>query len=78
VVFKESEKQRLHYKTDWHRYNLKRKIAELQPVSEQVFGERVQLQKSEASSTNIISLAKNQAESADSPYFHCIYFHDFQ
>jgi pre-60S factor REI1 len=47
VVFNESEKQRLHYKTDWHRYNLKRKIAELQPVSEQIFGERVQLQKTE-------------------------------
>jgi hypothetical protein len=47
VAFREAEKQRLHYKSDWHRYNLKRKIADLAPVSAQIFAERVQLQKSE-------------------------------
>lgn len=47
VAFKEAEKQRAHYKTDWHRYNLKRKIADLPPVSAQAFAERVQLQKSQ-------------------------------
>merc|ERR1712147_14216 len=36
VVFKDAENQRAHYKTDWHRYNLKRKVAELPPVT---FGE---------------------------------------
>lgn len=29
--------QRDHYKTDWHRYNLKRKIAGLPPVSVEGF-----------------------------------------
>jgi len=36
VIFDDAEAQRTHYKTDWHRYNLKRKIAELPPVT---FGE---------------------------------------
>ena len=47
VAFKESEKQRTHYKSDWHRYNLKRKVADLAPVSAQAFADRVQLQKSQ-------------------------------
>lgn len=33
VVFDDAESQRAHYKSDWHRYNLKRKIAELPPVT---------------------------------------------
>lgn len=36
VIFDDADAQRTHYKTDWHRYNLKRKIAELLPVT---FGE---------------------------------------
>lgn len=45
VAFKEAELQRLHYKTDWHRYNLKRKVAELPPVTSEEFQRRVQNQK---------------------------------
>ncbi|XP_059481161.1 cytoplasmic 60S subunit biogenesis factor ZNF622 [Neocloeon triangulifer] len=41
VTFQDSEIQRLHYKTDWHRYNLKRKIAELPPVTAEDFQRRV-------------------------------------
>jgi pre-60S factor REI1 len=41
VAFKDAEIQRLHYKTDWHRYNLKRKIAELPPVTAEDFQRRV-------------------------------------
>lgn len=41
VAFKEAEIQRLHYKTDWHRYNLKRKVAELPPVTSEEFQRRV-------------------------------------
>ncbi|GJQ87626.1 hypothetical protein Trydic_g17454 [Trypoxylus dichotomus] len=40
VLFKDGETQRLHYKTDWHRYNLKRKVAELPPVSFEDFQKR--------------------------------------
>lgn len=41
VVFVDPELQRAHYKTDWHRYNLKRKVAELAPVTADDFQRRV-------------------------------------
>lgn len=46
VRFQNADMQREHYKTDWHRYNLKRKIAELPPVSFEEFEKRVSQQKS--------------------------------
>lgn len=41
VTFKNTDIQRQHYKTDWHRYNLKRKVAELPPVTAEDFEQRV-------------------------------------
>lgn len=41
VAFRDATIQRSHYKTDWHRYNLKRKVAELPPVSTESFKEKV-------------------------------------
>ena len=41
VAFVDADLQRAHYKTEWHRYNLKRKVAELPPVSNEAFQERV-------------------------------------
>jgi len=40
VQYSDGEAQRLHYKSDWHRYNLKRKVASLPPVTEAVFREK--------------------------------------
>ena len=54
VAFKTAEIQRAHYKTDWHRYNLKRKVAELPPVSAETFQEKVLAQR-EAMSTAVES-----------------------
>lgn len=45
--FPNSELQREHMKTDWHRYNLKRKVAGLLPIAANVFASKV-LQQSEA------------------------------
>lgn len=45
VVFLDPELQRAHYKTDWHRYNLKRKVAELPPVTADDFQQRVLAQR---------------------------------
>ena len=44
VIFSDAEIQRYHYKTDWHRYNLKRKIAELPPVTEEEFQRKLDFQ----------------------------------
>uniref|UniRef100_A0A8D8V8R1 Zinc finger protein 622 n=2 Tax=Cacopsylla melanoneura TaxID=428564 RepID=A0A8D8V8R1_9HEMI len=45
VAFQDADTQRMHYKTDWHRYNLKRKVAELPPVSPEEFQRRVYQQR---------------------------------
>ncbi|KAJ2893996.1 pre-60S factor rei1 [Coemansia aciculifera] len=41
VAFYSAEQQRTHYRSDWHRYNLKRKVADLPPVNAESFAERV-------------------------------------
>ncbi|NP_001079501.1 zinc finger protein 622 S homeolog [Xenopus laevis] len=45
VAFADPDIQRAHYKTDWHRYNLKRKVADMPPVSAENFQERVLAQR---------------------------------
>jgi pre-60S factor REI1 len=45
IAFNNPDLQRAHYKTDWHRYNLKRKVADMPAINLQDFQERVQLQK---------------------------------
>ncbi|XP_050521086.1 cytoplasmic 60S subunit biogenesis factor ZNF622 [Daktulosphaira vitifoliae] len=41
IVFESAETHRIHYKTDWHRYNLKRKIINLTPVDKPTFEARI-------------------------------------
>ncbi|XP_033210085.1 zinc finger protein 622 [Belonocnema kinseyi] len=41
VAFRDLEVQRQHYKSDWHRYNLKRKVVDLPPVGVEDFQKRV-------------------------------------
>ncbi|KAF5912178.1 cytoplasmic 60S subunit biogenesis factor ZNF622 [Diceros bicornis minor] len=48
VAFRDAELQRAHYKTDWHRYNLKRKVADMAPVTAEGFQERVRAQRAVA------------------------------
>jgi len=42
LSFKDAEEQKNHYKSDFHRFNLKRKVANLPPVDENQFGKKVQ------------------------------------
>lgn len=41
VAFSSYEGQRDHFKSDWHRYNAMRKVAELPPVTKETYNERV-------------------------------------
>ncbi|XP_060865911.1 cytoplasmic 60S subunit biogenesis factor ZNF622 [Metopolophium dirhodum] len=41
IVFETGDAHRVHYKTDWHRYNLKRKIINLLPVDRPTFESRI-------------------------------------
>ncbi|KAL5007591.1 hypothetical protein ScPMuIL_016397 [Solemya velum] len=45
VAFSNPDIQRAHYKTDWHRYNLKRKVAKLPPVHAEIFEQKVLAQR---------------------------------
>nr|CAG4641698.1 EOG090X06E3 [Eurycercus lamellatus] len=60
VAFKEASIQREHYKTDWHRYNLKRKVVDLPPVTAEVFQQRVLEQRAQAT--------KQEASKNSTPY----------
>jgi pre-60S factor REI1 len=42
VAFRSSEGQRNHYRSDWHRYNLKRKVADLPPITAAQFDQKLQ------------------------------------
>lgn len=47
AAFESSDLQREHYKTDWHRYNLKRKVADLPPLSYEAYLTRLAQEKIE-------------------------------
>lgn len=51
VAFRSSELQRAHMQTDWHRYNLKRRVASLPPLSSEVFTDKVLANKASAAAT---------------------------
>jgi len=51
VVFSRGDLQRDHYKSDWHRYNLKRKVVELPPVTAAVFQSKVLAQRQQEEET---------------------------
>jgi pre-60S factor REI1 len=42
VAFKSGEGQRTHYRSEWHRYNLKRKVVSLPPVTSEQFNSKAQ------------------------------------
>ena len=41
-AFQDTKSYRLHYKTEWHRFNLKRKVAGLKSITEELFLKRQQ------------------------------------
>lgn len=52
VLFKTPELQREHYKLDWHRYNLKRKVANIPPVTLEEFDARAKEHREMAQESN--------------------------
>jgi pre-60S factor REI1 len=43
LVFANVDLQKQHYNSEWHRYNAKRRIADLPPISEDQFNTKVKL-----------------------------------
>jgi len=60
MSFRSPKDQRLHYQTDIHRFNLKRKVAELPPVTQEVYE-----QKMAQDALNAASLNKSKDQSTD-------------
>ncbi|RDW75355.1 hypothetical protein BP6252_06497 [Coleophoma cylindrospora] len=60
VAFRNSELQRGHMRTDWHRYNLKRRVTSLPPIAAEVFTEKVlQAQASSTAAATKASYERN-------------------
>jgi len=58
IAFLSAEEQRVHYRSDHHRYNMKRRVASLPPVSAAVFNQKVLDRKAE---TAIMSSSKGSS-----------------
>jgi hypothetical protein len=42
IEFKEVSKHQEHYKSDLHKYNLKRRMVDLQPISQEIYEKKKQ------------------------------------
>ena len=63
VQFEEVSDQRLHYKLDWHRYNIKQSLAGRRTVTEDEFEK--QMQEIENDEENEISASDDSCDSED-------------
>ena len=68
VAFQSAEAQREHYRSDWHRYNLKRKVAALPPVSAEGFRDRVVAQQSEITTAQATAAAEHQCATCNKKF----------
>ncbi|KAG1152681.1 hypothetical protein G6F37_003254 [Rhizopus arrhizus] len=60
VAFQSAESQRNHYRSDWHRYNLKRKVVNLPPVTLNQFNAKAEAREAkEAEEKKVSETAKN-------------------
>jgi pre-60S factor REI1 len=51
VAFRGGDLQRAHMQSDWHRYNLKRRVASLPPLTSEIFAEKVLANQATAAAT---------------------------
>lgn len=69
VAFRTSDLQRTHMQSDWHRYNLKRKVASLPPLASEVFAEKVLANKANAVATAARASFEKACEACDKTYY---------
>jgi len=69
VAFRSSELQRAHMQTDWHRYNLKRRVASLPPLSSEIFTEKVIANKATAAATAAKASFEKLCSACQKTYF---------
>ncbi|EON68088.1 hypothetical protein W97_07236 [Coniosporium apollinis CBS 100218] len=69
VAFRSSELQRTHMQSDWHRYNLKRRVASLPPLSSEIFAEKVLANKASAAATAAKAAFERPCAACQKTYF---------
>ncbi|KAK3210143.1 hypothetical protein GRF29_44g1782853 [Pseudopithomyces chartarum] len=69
VAFRSGDLQRGHMQTDWHRYNLKRRVASLPPLSSEVFTEKVLANKASAAATAAKASFEKSCQVCQKTYF---------
>ncbi|KAI9738750.1 MAG: hypothetical protein M1834_008257 [Cirrosporium novae-zelandiae] len=69
VAFRASESQRAHMRSDWHRYNLKRRVASLPPLSSQVFAEKVLSAQANSSAAAAKASFEKSCQACQKTYF---------
>lgn len=62
LSFPTADLQRLHMKTDWHRYNLKRRVASLPPISSEIFAEKILQQQAQEDQTEALNTGRKGRE----------------
>lgn len=69
VFYRSSELQKAHMQSDWHRYNLKRRVASLPPLTSVVFSEKVLQNKASAAATAARASFEKRCEACDKTYY---------
>ncbi|KAH6633315.1 C2H2 type zinc-finger-domain-containing protein [Boeremia exigua] len=69
VAFRSGELQRAHMQTDWHRYNLKRRVASLPPLSSEIFTEKVLANKASAAASAAKASFEKSCAACQKTYF---------
>ncbi|KAH0172567.1 hypothetical protein KCU67_g1680, partial [Aureobasidium melanogenum] len=69
VAFRSSDLQRTHMQSDWHRYNLKRRVASLPPLTSEVFAEKVLANKASAAATAARASFEKVCSACQKTYF---------
>lgn len=69
VAFRSGDLQRTHMQSDWHRYNLKRRVASLPPLTSEIFAEKVIANKATAAATAARASFEKRCEPCDKSYY---------
>ncbi|KAL8803678.1 MAG: hypothetical protein Q9223_006090 [Gallowayella weberi] len=69
VAFRNNDLQRTHMRGDWHRYNLKRRVASLPPLSSEIFAEKVLTAQATSSAAAAKASFEKQCEACQKTYY---------
>ncbi|KAM0259344.1 hypothetical protein ACHAQJ_003376 [Trichoderma viride] len=69
VAYRNIDLQKTHMKSDWHRYNLKRRVASLPPIAAEIFTEKVLQARAETSAEADKALFERACEPCGKTYY---------